>query len=199
MTSPNLWSRYREHLCAIPHLGLSLDISRMRFAYDYFAAMEPAMRRAFQQMAELERGAIANLDEGRRVGHYWLRAPKLAPSDDLREAIEASQRSIKSFVKAIHSGSICPAAGQFEHLLVIGIGGSALGPQFVADALGNPTQDKIRVHFFDNTDPEGMARVLDEIGPALAQTLVLIISKSGGTPETRNGMLIARAAFKEAD
>ena len=46
--------------------------------------------------------------------------------------------------------------GPFTNLLVIGIGGSALGPQFVGKALGHPNTDKLRVHFFDNTDPDGI-------------------------------------------
>src|SRR5208283_4679746 len=52
--------------------------------------------------------------------------------------------------------------------------------------------------FFDNTDPDGMDYVLSEIGRELARTLVIVISKSGGTLETRNGQLEAAAAFKAA-
>jgi glucose-6-phosphate isomerase len=55
------------------------------------------------------------------------------------------------------------------------------------------------VHFFDNTDPDGMDYVLSEIGADLARTLVIVISKSGGTVETRNGQLEAAAAFKASD
>ena len=49
--------------------------------------------------------------------------------------------------------------GRFAHVLLIGIGGSALGPQFVADALGT-VRDPVKLHFFDNTDPDGFDRVL---------------------------------------
>ena len=41
-------------------------------------------------MKALEAGAIANPDEQRMVGHYWLRAPALAPDADRRAAIEAT-------------------------------------------------------------------------------------------------------------
>ena len=79
----------------------------------------------------------------------------------------------------------------------IGIGGSALGPQFLADALGGlKRKDKMKVHFIDNTDTEGIRRVLDGLGAKMKSTLVLVISKSGGTPEPRNGMIEAQAAFK---
>src|SRR5439155_79926 len=81
-------------------------------------------------------------------------------------------------------------------LLLIGIGGSALGPQFVANALGAPESDKLAIHFFDNTDPDGMDRVLSRLRGQLGQTLNVVVSKSGGTKETRNGMLEAEAAYK---
>ena len=79
-------------------------------------------------------------------------------------------------------------------MLHIGIGGSALGPQFVSAALGSP-DDPMDIFFFDNTDPEGFDRVFDRIGEGLPQTLVIVVSKSGGTKETRNGMLEAEAKF----
>ena len=76
------------------------------------------------------------------------------------------------------------AKGPFKNLLVIGIGGSALGPQFVATALGQPATDKMSVFFFDNTDPDGMDKVLAQLRGKLAQTLAIVISKSGGTKES---------------
>src|SRR5690606_35517530 len=72
------------------------------------------------------------------------------------------------------------------------------GPQFVNHALGQPGEDKMTVTFFDNTDPDGMDYVLASLAGKLAETLVVVISKSGGTVETRNGMLEAAAAFKAA-
>jgi glucose-6-phosphate isomerase len=81
-------------------------------------------------------------------------------------------------------------------VLVVGIGGSALGPQFVADALGQPGVDRMAMHFLDNTDPDGIERELARIGDRLPATLSIVISKSGGTPETRNGMILARRAYQ---
>src|SRR4029450_6729400 len=84
----------------------------------------------------------------------------------------------------------------FKPVLLIGIGGSALGPQFVSDALGS-RHDPMDIFFFDNTDPDGFDRVFEKLGDKLAQTLVVVVSKSGGTKETRNGMLEAERTFKE--
>jgi glucose-6-phosphate isomerase len=54
--------------------------------------------------------------------------------------------------------------------------------------------------FFDNTDPDGMHAVLSSLRRiGLGKTLVLVISKSGGTPETRNGMRVAQAAWEADD
>jgi glucose-6-phosphate isomerase len=73
MNKSKLWNRYQKHLCICPEISLSLDISRMKFDDGFFQLMEPAMQKAFAAMAELEKGAVANPDEGRMVGHYWLR------------------------------------------------------------------------------------------------------------------------------
>jgi glucose-6-phosphate isomerase len=193
-----LWQRFEQYYAEFPAIGLSLDLSRMNFADDFFPSMQPRIEKAFAAMAELEKGAIANPDEGRMVGHYWLRNPALAPNPGIRKEIEETIAAIKSFAKKIHSGKIRGAKGRFHNLLVVGIGGSALGPEFVANALGHPSTDKLRIFFFDNTDPDGMDKVLEAIGSKLGQTLCVVISKSGGTKETRNGMLEAEAAYKEA-
>lgn len=194
-----LWRRYCDHRCACDDLGLVLDVSRMRFDEGYWARIEPRLQAAYAAMADLERGAIANPDEQRRVGHYWLRAPSLAPEREITRAIESTLERIEAFAAGVHRGEIRPAgASRFTDLLSIGIGGSALGPMFAHDALGSPHGDPLAVHFFDNTDPDGMQRVLDGLAARLASTLVVVISKSGGTPETRNGMRVAQAAFREA-
>src|SRR5439155_8243881 len=125
----------------------------INFPDDFFSTMEPRLQKAFAAMASLERGAIANPDENRMVGHYWLRNPALAPTPAIRKEIEETIQSIKGFAAQIHGGKLQAAAGMFKNLLLIGIGGSALGPQFVANALSQPVADKLAIYFFDNTDP----------------------------------------------
>ncbi|WP_437740098.1 glucose-6-phosphate isomerase [Sorangium sp. So ce302] len=190
------FDRFRDHLFHEPSLGLWLDVSRIRFGSDFFTTMEPRIQAALAEMAALEGGSIANPDEGRRVGHYWLRAPELAPEAALRAAIEETNARILSFAADVHAARVRPErAARFSRVLVVGIGGSALGPQFVASALGTPA-DRMQIHFFDNTDPDGIDRTLDAIGDDLGATLAVIISKSGGTKETRNGMLELEAAYR---
>ena len=192
------WERYREYLCHTSQLGLTLDISRMMFPSDFVEKMEPAMQKAFAAMALLEAGAIANPDEGRMVGHYWLRAAELAPNREISAEIEFAVRGVKEFSADIHDGEILSPSGRhFTRFIVVGIGGSALGPLFVAEALGGAVQ-KLQPYFLDNTDPDGIDRVLAQIGSELAETLTIVISKSGGTKETRNGMLEVMAAYRRA-
>ncbi len=207
MEASKLWNRYQKHLCTCPSLGIALDISRIRFGDGFFKEFEPRITAAYAAMKKLESGAKVNPDEkddagkpGRMVGHYWLRAPQLAPTLELRGAIESTVKNIKNFVSDVHKGKIKPpkssGADSFTEVLVVGIGGSALGPQLVADALGNlDGKDRMNIHFMDNTDPDGINRTLTKLSKKLDKTLVLVISKSGGTPETRNGMLETEAAF----
>jgi glucose-6-phosphate isomerase len=170
----------------------------MNFSDDFLQRMEPELQKAYQAMDALESGAIANPDEKRMVGHYWLRAPERAPSAEIRSEITDTLQAIKDFTYSIHAGKIYPRKrARFTRILSIGIGGSALGPQFIADALGSQS-DKMKPHFLDNTDPDGIDRVLREIGKELQDTLTIVISKSGGTIETRNGMLEVAAAYRKA-
>jgi glucose-6-phosphate isomerase len=194
MNFTELWERYRAWLFDDPDLGFRLDVSRMGLPPDWVDRMATPLAEAFDAMEALEGGAIANPDEQRMVGHYWLRAPDLAPSAAIARDIRDTRDRIVDFAGKVHSAELRPTtADRFRHLLVIGIGGSALGPQFVASALGG-AQDELEPHFLDNTDPDGVDRVLRDL--PCASTLTIVISKSGGTPETRNGMLEAAAAYR---
>jgi len=191
------WQSFNERLYRFPSLGLSLDLSCMGMDDPWLISMQPSVAQALTEMAELEAGAIANTDEQRMVGHYWLRAPDLAPDPALGQAIRRDLAHLLEFANQVLAGDrLAPPGKPFSRVLLVGIGGSALGPQFVSDALSRVAS--MPISFLDNTDAEGIGRVLDSLGDELAQTLVLVISKSGGTAETRNGMLEVRAKFEHA-
>ncbi len=193
------WDRFTQYYLNLPEMGFSMDVSRMSgLCGKFFTDIAPKAQQAFAAMKALEGGAIANPDEGRMVGHYWLRNPDKAPTAEIAGEIRAMHSAVKALAADVHRGKIAGQGGKFVNILVIGIGGSALGPQFVAKALGCPKGDAMGVYFFDNTDPAGMAKVLSELDGQLSTTLALVISKSGGTPETRNGMLEAKAAYEAA-
>jgi glucose-6-phosphate isomerase len=170
----------------------------MHFEDGFLDRMATPMRQALEAMDALERGAIANPDENRMVGHYWLRAPDLAPTREIAAEIRKTVEDVKAFAVGVHGGRIQPpSASRFTRVLSIGIGGSALGPMFVADALGNPGRDRMKMDFIDNTDPDGIARTLEQLAGRLAEILCIVSSKSGGTPETRNGLLLVAEAYRQ--
>ncbi len=198
MNKQELWQRYQDYLCVHPSVGLVLDISHMKFPHQYLEEMTSPMQNAFAKMNALENGCIANPHENRMVGHYWLRHPTLAPSRRIQTAIEKNISEIKNFAGKIHAGNLhSPTGKSFQKILLVGIGGSALGPQFIHQALG-VSENRMAFYCLDNTDPDGMDLLFAEIGPDLSDTLVLVISKSGETVETRNGMLEVEAAYRRA-
>lgn len=193
------WHRFREYLLVCDSVGISLDISRMKFDAGFLAAKDADIRSALAEMERLEAGALANADEQRMVGHYWLRDSSRAPTAEIKREIDRCLTAVKRFARGVHGGRLKPPRGRaFRRMLVIGIGGSALGPRLVASALGSPATDRLTPLFFDNTDPDGFDRVLAHLAGGLRETLTIVISKSGGTRETRNGMLEARRAYGAA-
>lgn len=197
MDAAALWERYQNWLYYHPGLDFYLDISRITFDDEFVNRIEPKFEKAFADMKALEAGAIANPDENRMVGHYWLRNPDIAPTPEIKAEIEDIVAQIESFASQVHSGEIHPPqADKFTDIISIGIGGSALGPQFAAVALA-PDFPPLDIHFIDNTDPEGIDRVLAPLQDKLSSTLVIVISKSGGTPEPRIGMIEVKKAYEK--
>jgi glucose-6-phosphate isomerase len=191
-----LWQRFSQLLWYDEALGFWLDASRMGLDQSSLSALEPSFAQAFEAMAALEGGAIANPDEQRQVGHYWLRAPDLAPDPDASRHISGEIDRIEAFGRDVLSGALASSPGRpFTDVLWIGIGGSGLGPLLMIRALQEPGAG-LPFHFFDNVDPDGMRRTLASLGERLATTLVIVVSKSGGTPEPHIGMLQARRAVE---
>lgn len=192
------WTKYTQ-LLRYQDLRFSLDLSRTDMEQSYIDALQPKIDLAYSDLVKTEAGEIVNPDEQRMVGHYWLRNPELAPSAEIKAQITDPIAQLKQLADDVHHGKVAPpSGGRFENLLIIGIGGSALGPQLVYEALG--TDSKLTTFFFDNTDPAGCDTILKKISRTggLGKTLSLVVSKSGGTAETRNAMLEAQNAYEDA-
>ena len=94
--------------------------------------------------------------------------------------------------------------GEFEAFVVLGIGGSALGPAAVQAALNHLHYNELpagkrggpRLYIEDNIDPERMAALMDVVD--LKKTCFNVITKSGGTAETMSQYLIVTEALKAA-
>lgn len=174
------WSRYCQFRFADPGTGLSMDLSDVGLPDDYLDTMTPPMARALAALTALENGEIANKDEQRQVGHYWLRAPELAPA--LAGEIRASWAAISDFVAA--------SSRRFRKVLHVGIGGSATGAQLLCDAWSG--RQGLLVEILDNADPDGIALT------DLEHTLVSVVSKSGITPTPWQVMLELEQAYTRA-
>lgn len=94
--------------------------------------------------------------------------------------------------------------GLFENILVLGIGGSALGGMAVCEALLKPywnflTEEQRkkypRIFFLDNVDPDQINGLLDVLD--LKKTLVNVITKSGSTAETMSQFMILKNRLQE--
>ena len=108
--------------------------------------------------------------------------------------------------QALHRQSTDFAArvrGQFDDVVVLGIGGSALGPIALRTALLKPqwnalTKDERggwpRLQVLDNVDPRTIAALLDRLD--LSRSLFIVISKSGGTAETMAQYLVIRGRLE---
>jgi Glucose-6-phosphate isomerase len=182
------WQKFREYFYFDDELGIQVDVSRSGFSDTYLDDMEIRLQDMYCQIQALEQGAVANPDEQRMVGHYWLSDPELAPQPEIGAAIKDTLHRILYFAQDVHAGTICGQKGRpFRNVIVVGIGGSSLGPRFVSEALGKKG-DPCSLYFIDNTDPDGMDRIFAELDAKADATLTIVISKSGGTVETRNGM-----------
>lgn len=168
--------------------GFSLDFAGMKFTAAEIDAMAPLFERAGRGIADIEAGKIKNPDEKRKVTHFTDRAVY---------AGGALFAEVEKFADEVRSGKICaPDGGKFEALVVNGIGGSALGPQLMQFAINGPYWNErdaaarggnLKLYFLDNTDSAEFVDLLAVMNPV--RTLHLVISKSGGTQETRNNMI----------
>jgi glucose-6-phosphate isomerase len=87
--------------------------------------------------------------------------------------------------------------GKFEYIVLLGIGGSSLGPLAIKEAFGNLIKGtKPQLFVLDNIDPDYISETLDAIN--LSKTLFLVITKSGGTPETLSQYFFFQKKIQEA-
>ena len=182
------WKRYCDFLFSDDSLGFWLDISKMDVDSKDFEEFKGVFSKAFDSITSLENGSIANLDEGRQVGHYWLRNPKIAPNKEISNSISNEINEISNFGESILKGEITNLEGQkYTDVFWIGIGGSGLGPLLIKESFKRESVG-LNIHFLDNVDPEGISHKLNSILPNISSTLFVVVSKSGGTPEPLIGM-----------
>lgn len=116
-------------------------------------------------------GAIVNDSERRAATHVAERGMGNAADN---AAADAGQHAIRAMVETLRSEDV-------SDIIHIGIGGSALGPALLVDALGRDG-DGPAIHIVANIDGEALARVLAACDPQ--RTRIIIVSKTFSTTET---------------
>lgn len=176
--------------------GFHIDVSKASFdTLAWEALLDLARESGIEAMRVAKfRGDAINHTEKRAVLHSALRRPKgLGPlvvdGVDVHALVHQSLDRMIAFTDAVLS------KGDITDVLVLGIGGSDLGPQMVIEALKDQGQG-LPVRFLSNPDTPALHRALSQID--LSQTLLVISSKSFTTPETLLSFESVLEAMSEA-
>ena len=161
----------------------SLDVAGIHFDWSKTHLTAEAMT-AFAALAEAQDltgkrdamfgGAVVNVTENRPVEHTAERGEGKAESVAIARQFHARMRTL---IDAIEGGAL----GEVRHVLHVGIGGSALGPHLLIDALGREDK-RYDVAIVSNVDGTALEDVFDRFDPAA--TLLVIASKTFTTTET---------------
>ncbi len=142
------------------------------------------IREEFTNYKDRITSIIANLNKRKDKPGQWLQWMNLGYSEE-------TLWYVKEYASMVE--------GRFENILVLGIGGSALGGLAVTEALLKPYWNLLtpeqrnnlpRIFFLDNIDPDTMTGLLDMLD--LKKTLVNVITKSGSTAETMSQFMIVK-------
>ena len=170
--------------------GIAFDWSKMPLDEELVGKFEAlAEARGFAAKREaLFSGGVVNPSEGRSAGHVAERGSGSAQDNDLAAA---GHHRMRALVDAIEAG----AFGDVTGVLHIGIGGSALGPDLVIDALGHEgTRYDVRV--LSNIDGQAFEDAVSGLDPHTS--LVAVVSKTFTTTETLTNVGAALAWLADA-
>lgn len=161
----------------------TLDVEGLIFDFSK-THMSPALIESLSSHAEakalvavreaLFNGEIVNISEQRAALHTAERGS--GPRDQVQQADNWHARMMV-LADVIRQGLL----GEIRHIIHIGIGGSALGPEFVVNALG-PREGTLDVHVVGNIDGVALETALNACDPQY--TLLVVVSKSFTTTET---------------
>lgn len=198
LTDPEVLTAERIRKFVAKSAQFSILFAMERVTDEVIAALENLARErdVFQEMQKMQNGEVLNFIEGfssenRAVLHTALRDffedpnPKKTASQ-AREMAHIELMRIKAF-----EAELAP----FENLIVIGIGGSSLGPEAVYLGLKGFINPGKGVRFISNVDPDDAYQVLRGLDPS--KTLTLVNTKTGTTEETLTNEALVRAWYQE--
>ena len=169
-----LFAAEPARLAALAHdlAGFHVDLSKLAASSETLARLaDLAAATGFDAArAALFAGAVVNPSEDRAATHPGERGVGAGAA-----AAAAGQAKLRAVAQAVR------ADASIEHVIHIGIGGSAFGPALLLDALGHGG-DGPAVHVVANIDGVALERALAHCDPAA--TRVVIVSKTFTTLET---------------
>lgn len=127
-------------------------------------------------------------------------------ASDLASHLEGVQGRGQGFYKTIDETEDLDAIlkyaksveGKYDDIILLGIGGSSLGPITLRDCFGHFVKgSEPRLHVLENIDPDFLVDIMESVD--LARSLVIVVTKSGGTPETLAEYMLLRSLYDEAD
>ena len=169
--------------------GIFYDCSRQRVDETTMQLLfELAETRQIKHQFEaMVSGEKVNTTENRAALHTASRSfsdnPIIVDNQDVMPDLQKIRERIKEFTEKVHNQEITGSTGKaFNNVVVIGIGGSYLGTEFVAKSLEALADKKIEIMFLSNVDIHNFGRIVSAIDPET--TLWIVISKSYTTAET---------------
>lgn len=162
-------------------------------------AKEKKVKQKFLQMVS---GEAVNRTENRAALHTATRdfsqKKIIVDNVDILSELKIVNQKIDIFTQQLHNHTICGNNGKpFTDAVIIGIGGSYLGYDFVYHALKHYADPIIRLHFLPNVDIDNFGQTIKAIDPETC--LWIVISKSYTTTETMANLNQALLFLKQHD
>ena len=151
---------------SIKDTGMFFDFSRQRVdekTMDLLFEFSET-RGLRQQFSSMINGEKVNITEDRAALHTasrnFSKDTVFVDEKDIMPEIRRVRDKIRDFVSKVHKGEITGSTGKpFKHLVVIGIGGSYLGTEFVSKALQAYATHRIEIEYLSNVDVHNFGRI----------------------------------------
>jgi len=184
-------SENQERMDTLSHkVGkLYVDFSKQRIDLDVECALSDLAEASeiLEWRDKFFKGDKINTSEDRSVLHPALRG--VGGSAEVRKQVQDMRALTRDFANKIRSD------GKFTAIVHIGIGGSDLGPRFLAGALAAHYPSQMDLRFAENVDGASINDALAGLDPAT--TLVIAVSKTFSTQETLMNVTAARDWLRE--
>ena len=195
-------NRFAGFSCSLG--DILLDYSKNRVTSETIELLLELAEEAgvFRMREEMFAGRKINPTEDRAALHTALRNRSGDPvavegeDADVMECVDRVLAKMREFCDAVHEGQWRGYTdSEITDIVSIGIGGSALGPLMVTEALKPYAKSGLRVHFVSNVDGTDIVETLKDLDAE--STLFVVVSKTFTTEETLANALSARAWFLE--